>query len=411
MRSHRETENRLRAELGRIRPPGEREALERAVALAAEPRPERVAIARRRGRRGLAAVLAAVVATAVLTLTPAGAAVTEWIGHAVDPPPPQPALRDVPSGGSLLVQSPVGPWVVEAGGDRHLLGDYRTSTWSPRGMFVAVAGKRELSAVEPDGDPHWKITTPGRPEGIRWSPSGQRIAYLTEPGTDGLADLQVVAGDGSGARTLAAAVQPVAPAWKPVAEGADSPNELAWVDRYGILRAADVDTGAGLGRAGLGSVPRRLVWAGGERLIAVWPNRIELVPLEGGGRTLLRTGPGTIAGATYSRASDSLVALVESPSHGRVHSQLTMVSDVLSGGRAGQTSEPRRLFSGLGRYSDPVLSPDGSRVQLGWPAADQWLFIPTRRGSRSVETFDGIRHQFEAQRSGELPTVSGWCCG
>src|SRR6185437_7031143 len=108
----------------------------------------------------------------------------------------EPALTRLPGGGDLLVQSPHGPWLVHADGSRRLLGDYDQATWSPRGLFVAAAGGRQLTAVEPHGDPHWSISSPARISSPRWAPSGYRVAYLSGR------SLRVVAGDGTGDRLL-----------------------------------------------------------------------------------------------------------------------------------------------------------------------------------------------------------------
>ena len=64
----------------------------------------------------------------------------------------KPALRSLPAAGELLVESEQGPWIVREDGSKRLLGDYDEATWSPRGLFVAVAEGRELIAVEPAGE-------------------------------------------------------------------------------------------------------------------------------------------------------------------------------------------------------------------------------------------------------------------
>ena len=414
MSSTRTRERRIAERLRAVRPPGEGDALERALELAEELSiPGAAPLVRPSRRRGLMALAGALLAAALLTLTPAGATVTNWIGDAVDSgPAPRPALRAVPAGGSLLVESPAGAWVVQADGSRRLLGDYRAASWSPRGLYAAVSSGRELSAVEPDGTPHWTIPTTGHPSGIRWAPSGQRIAYLTDDGADGLASLELVAGDGTGRRRLANAVQPVAPAWKPVEEGASSENALAYVDRYGLVRAIDVDDGEGLGRTSRTSgMPQSIAWIGPRRLIAVEGDRIEELNLDGPATTLLRVPAGRIASATYSPATDAIAVLAESGPDARPRSRLILLRSVSGGDRSGGE---RTLFSGLGRYQRPVFSPDGSLVQLGWPAANQWLFVATEAGeARRVMAVGSIRNQFDSGDGGvgSFPAVSGWCCG
>src|SRR5689334_24178027 len=57
---------------------------------------------------------------AVLLLSPAGAAVRDWVNDAftASTPRPEPTLARVPGGGRLLVQTGVGPWVVQPDGSR-----------------------------------------------------------------------------------------------------------------------------------------------------------------------------------------------------------------------------------------------------------------------------------------------------
>ena len=134
---------------------------------------------RRRALPRLAVALAGAALFAALLLTPAGADVRAWIGDVFTAgvPNAEPELTEIPGGGRLLVQSAQGPWVVQADGSRRLLGAYAAAAWSPHGLFVAAASSRTLSAVEPDGTPHWSITAPGRVRDPRWSPSGFQIAY------------------------------------------------------------------------------------------------------------------------------------------------------------------------------------------------------------------------------------------
>jgi hypothetical protein len=101
-------------------------------------------------RTALALALTALIA--VLMLSPAGASVRSWVDDVFTAatPKPEPTLGEIPGGGRLLVQSAAGPWVVHQDGSRRLLGDYEEATWSPRGLYVAVAKGRTLSAVEPD---------------------------------------------------------------------------------------------------------------------------------------------------------------------------------------------------------------------------------------------------------------------
>lgn len=194
-----------------------------------QPQQRQVALPR------LALALAVATLLTALLLSPAGAAVRDWVDDVVttSTPRPEEGLAEIPGGGRLLVQSTAGPWVVQPDGSRRLLGDYDEATWSPRGLFVAVAKGRTLSAVEPDGTPRWSLTAPARVGEPRWSPSGYRIAYRSGKA------LRVVVANGNGDRRIAAATATVAPSWSPSGH-----SQLAYVDSAGMLRIADSESGS-----------------------------------------------------------------------------------------------------------------------------------------------------------------------
>lgn len=245
---------------------------------------------RRRGRRLAQLALAAALVVAVVS--PAGAAVRHWVRDAVDQtgPPPLPALTSLPSPGSLLVDSPQGPWVVRPDGSKRLLGPYAESTWSPHGLYVAATGAHQLVAVEPDGTVHWTLTRAGLVHDPAWSGDGERIAYL-----DG-GDLRVVDGDGTGDRLLATAVAPLAPAWRP-GEG----HELTYVDSGGRLRTVAVDTGHSVWSAGLPSGAASLAWSpDGSRLLVTAPGQIEARGPEGELEQRLRLPRGPVSSTRRS---------------------------------------------------------------------------------------------------------------
>ncbi|MGV1049901.1 MAG: GIDE domain-containing protein, partial [Solirubrobacterales bacterium] len=227
-------EARLRTLLREAPVPGgegaERRGLGMVAAAFAERRPERHNPLPR-----LALALAVAALLGALLLSPAGASVRDWVGDVFGDrvPRPEHGLAEIPGGGRLLVAAADGPWVVGpdgsrsvAGltlslgsvddtvgyryresilpvdgpvyvlgvvgpdGSRRLLGEYGSATWSPRGLYVAVAAGRTLSAVEPDGTPHWSLSAAGPISDPRWSPSGFRIAYRSGR------QLRVTAADG-----------------------------------------------------------------------------------------------------------------------------------------------------------------------------------------------------------------------
>jgi hypothetical protein len=57
-----------------------------------------------------------------------------------------------------------------------------------------------------------------------------------------------------------------------------------------------------------------------------------------------------------------------------------------------------------------AFSPDGRRLLVPWPEADQWLFVsPARAGH--VGAVANIRRQFApGRRSGPFPDAVEWCC-
>lgn len=65
----------------------------------------------------------------------------------------------------------------------------------------------------------------------------------------------------------------------------------------------------------------------------------------------------------------------------------------------------RRLL-GDGDFAAPVRSPDGRWLAVGWPAADQLVFLQVV-GRQQIRAASNVSSQF---RSRSFPTISGWCC-
>lgn len=66
----------------------------------------------------------------------------------------------------------------------------------------------------------------------------------------------------------------------------------------------------------------------------------------------------------------------------------------------------RRLL-GPGAFAPAVASPGGAWLAVGWPAADQLLFVPAD-GARTPVAVSNVSEQF---RSRTFPRLEGWCCG
>lgn len=351
---------------------------------------------------------------AILLLSPAGAAVRGWVDDAftASAPKPEPTLARIPGGGRLLVQTGEGPWVVQPDGSRRLLGDYEEATWSPHGLFVAAVKGQTLSAVEPDGTPRWSITAPREIGVPRWSPSGERIAYRAGFG------LRVIAGDGTEDRLLAgstaagtsanARVSPayVAPAWSPLGDAA-----LAYVTGGGVLRILNSETGAELSRA---PALHRITWmewgaGGGEileaspetvRLRAVHPRKVRPGPALGGTRKLpLARGAAVVDAALSPRRPLVAATLTYWRRHG-TRSEVVVY---------GPNGKRRPLLTVPGSLGQVEWSPDGRRLLVAWPGADQWLFLPVGEG-RGRAVANVSRAFAPGEKRASFPRIEGWCC-
>jgi hypothetical protein len=398
-------EGRLRTLLREEPIPGAAEAERRGVELVtrayAERRPERQPVRLRR----LAFAFALAALLAALILSPAGAAVRDWVDDVftagVDNA--EPALTDVPGGGSLLVQSPRGPWVVQADGSRRLLGSYGEATWSPHGLFVVASSGRTLSAIETDGTPRWSISAGGRIGDPRWSPSGFRIAYRAGR------SLRVERADGTASTRVAATSAAVPPAWYP-----PGPHVLAYIDAGRRLVVAEAETGSTIDASGASPGVTGLSWSrDGKEILEVarrgiWLRDVRIGKLAGffqlGAAARVKLpASAVVRDAAFAPPGRTVAILLERRSAAGPRSEALLVDP--SGGPA------RRIFAVSGRLTELAWSPDGHRLLLAWPAADQWLFVPITRGP-SLRVLGNVASVFAPGRSGRVPfpQIEGWCC-
>lgn len=396
--------------------PDEREASARSyeVARAAfEQRPP--APARPRLGAVPAMVTVALIAVAVaLALTPAGGAVAdlirEGLGESVEGErPAEPALTALPSGGELLVVSRQGPWVVHSDGSQRLLGRFDDASWSPSGVHVVVSRGRQLSALTPTGEPRWSLARRSPVSGARWSPDpGWRVAYLSGD------SLRVVGGDSAYDRLEARNVASTPPAWRPIAlEVGEEAQPLAYADRGGRVEVIDLDRGRSFWRSGPGERPIQLEWSSdGERLAAV--GRRTLRVFDDRGRLLdERALP---AGLPAPAARGERPAAFRPGTH-----ELALIRASRTASQSevvlfdAQLGRPRTLYAGPGSFSELAWSPDGRSLLVGWPSADQFLFLrPDLRPDhpRRVTAVSNVAPQFSpgAGRAAEFPRIAGWCC-
>jgi WD40 repeat protein len=337
----------------------------------------------RRHVRGLAVagVAAAVVAAA---FSPPGRAVLGSLRDAVGREGirrASPALVALPAPGRLLVESPKGPWVVQANGSRRLLGPYREASWSPHGLFVAATRPSQLLAMDPRGRVHWALARP-RVRLPRWTGSrtNTQIAYLTG------SRLHVVAGDGTHDVDLCGepAAAHVAPAWRP------GPGwTLAYATTRGRVYVLDAGGCSLLWRSAPFPRPRQLAWSSdGRRLALVTADKLVVFT---GTKPAVRYLHG-VSSAAFAPGSHRLAVVQD----GRL---LVFDTDDLS-------ATPRRVFAAAGRLGGVTWSPDGRWLLLSWPSADQWLFIRST-GVRRLLAYSHISEQFGG---GAFPRVAGWCC-
>lgn len=377
----------MKHELERVEIPGEHEARERAWRVASAAFAARQPAPRRAARRLVAVIAIALVAAVVAAaLSSPGRALLHSIRLTIGVKGARPALFSLPTSGALLVHSGSGLWVVQADGSKRRLGGYTSGSWSPHGLYVAATTTNELAALTPTGAVRWSLARPlvRRP---RWTgtTTDTRIAYTTRD------ELHVVGGDGRGDLSLGSAPDlGLAPlAWKP------GPRRvLAYaLPEQGIVRVIDVDAkGEEVWSEAIAGKVSELGWSSDGRLLLVattGPNSAAVGLYRLPSRrpvSVFREAPGLVAAAL--RPGTHQVAILSRPGE---------VASVKLGSRT--------IFSAAGDLRGPVWSPDGKWLLVGWPDADQWVFIPVRGGR--VQAVANISAQF---RSRTLPRIEGWCC-
>jgi dipeptidyl aminopeptidase/acylaminoacyl peptidase len=388
----------LKRALQQIAPDDELEAQRRAWSLVRGAYESREPVAwHARSLRPFALAAAVLAILAIAVLSPPGQALVDEVQDAVSdepPPKPKPVLASLPTRGSLLVNSPRGPWIVRPDGSRRLLGRYWEASWSPKARHAVVWRAREVSAVDPRGDVKWSIGRPRRISGARWSPDGFRVAYLSG------SELRVVAGDGTGDKVLRNRVALTPPAWRPNAN-----HELVFGTVDGQIALANTDTGVTRWRAPVGQSPTQLAWSeDGQRLLALGERYVRIFGANGTqlGALGLPLGPNGVA---FVRRSHRFILMRWQPATGR--SELVLME------AEARRGEERSLFSAAGEFRGLAVAPNGRWLVVGWVGANQWLFL--RLDQLRVSAVSNIAEQFGGPLGAKaliehFPASVSWCC-
>jgi len=365
----------VKRELESIEIAGEHDAREQAWEVVRTAFAEREPATPERHRLRFAVVVVAAFALLAAALSPPGRAVLDEIREAVGVERAQPGLFSLPAPGRALVASDAGVWVVQQDGSKRLLGDYRDASWSPFGRFLVATRAHELAALEPNGEIRWTLARRDV-RAPRWagSDTNTRIAYLTT------SRVHVVAGDGTGDVDAGGPAARVAPVWRPGPE-----FTLTYVNTVGRV-SGPWATAPGPGWSRRFRAPRKLEWSSdGTRLLLL--TRKALVLFGPRSSTPLSIRTERLVDAAFRPRSHELAVIRTRQG----------VSELLLGQRV--------LFRGTGRFRDLAWSPDGRWLLVGWPAADQWVFV--RADGGSIRAVAKVSRQF---RSESFPDVVGWCC-
>src|SRR5437763_3937229 len=68
----------------------------------------------------------------------------------------------------------------------------------------------------------------------------------------------------------------------------------------------------------------------------------------------------------------------------------------------------RRVLAGSG-LGQADWSPDGRWLVIGWPAANQWVFVRVV-GVPRISAVSRIAQQFSGEATSTFPRLEGWCC-
>jgi hypothetical protein len=236
----------------------------------------------------------------------------------------------------------------------------------PTSGRVLVASDAGVWVVQADGSK--RLLGPYRE--ASWSPRGR---FVVAAKANELAALEP---DGDVRWTLARP-DVRSPRWA----GTDTDTRIAYVDRTGLRVVAGDGTNDRLLVPGYHGP---LAWRPGRGFVLAYadrPGRVTLYDVAAQ-RVVERSAPGRV------EAGDQLGVLRRRGS----------ATELVVRGRV--------VFRTPGRLADLTSSPDSRWLLVGWPAADQWVFV--RKDGSGLRAVANVSEQF---RSRSFPRVEGWCCG
>ena len=271
-------------------------------------------------------------------------------------------------------------WVVTlADGRPRKLADGHSPAISPRGGVVAYVYKNQIWLVKL-GDaekPEQLIHAGGKCAGLKWSPDGSRLAFVSLRedhsfiGVYDLAQKSLRYFDPSVDRDLA-------PEWSPdgrqiafVRIPTSPSREMFGARRSGqpwSIHIADADTGASrqvwMAKDGQGSVfhplasDRQVFWMADNRLVFPWEGdgwmHLYSLPLEGGPAALMTPGEFEVEDAEYGPGRHELIFNSNEDDLDRRHLWHERVDE----------THPQRVTAGNGIEWTPVILSDGEHIAL-----------------------------------------------
>lgn len=202
-----------------------------------------------------------------------------------------------------------------------------------------------------------------------WSPFGRFVVAAREN------ELAALEPNGDARWTLARpGVR--SPRWT----GTEADTRIAYVDRTGLRVVAGDGADDRLLVAGY---RRPIAWRTGKGFVLAYSER-----------------PGRVT--LYDVAAQHVL---ERSAPGRVHAGKQVAALRRRGGASEVVAGGRVVFRTTGVLEGLTVSPDGRWLLVGWPAADQWLFV--RIDGSGLRAVANVSEQF---RSRSFPRVDGWCC-